>query len=306
LTLTDTEGLDSVLQYTVFRDFYRGIQPATAGGDNGLATLLRRHLDVFIGAVPNNDGTDYISVRNPIDLMGEMIRSGRVGNFNEGRQLMVRAIRDGESARYNTPANNALTRFSEPEDEDDLSIPPEDRAWTYPMLDWTYNPNLNGGRVFRATLFVATPPPPPETASVELASASWSGRFTRQNFGASGFNQPEYAATSMTGRTKGNLELLQVFVETQITVDGQTFSEYQKDSLTLTNVSGITIGGIQPDCIKAVLHYKPQHLQVFMSKDEPPSILVGGKNTRNLDYCGYNDDRSKFAEYPTIAMPNRQ
>jgi hypothetical protein len=292
LMLKDIQGLDPVLKYTVFHDLYRGIQPLTAGDDSGFAAQLRAHLDPFIGATPNGDGTDYVSVRNPVDLMGEMIRSGRVTNFNDGRRLMVNSISEGKAARYNTPANNVQTRFFEEVGDD--STPPEDKAWVYPMLDWTYNPSAN--RVFRATLFVATPPQPPETASTELASATWSGRFPATTFRASGFNQPEYAATSLTGRTKGNIELLQYFVGSQ------------KDELTLTGVSGITIGGTEPDCIKAVLHYDnaEQRLQVFTSKDEPANVEENGANVANATYCGNKQNGEETLNYLTIAIPERQ
>lgn len=292
LTLKDTDGLEPVLKYTVFRDIYRGVEPVTAGEDDGFAAQLREHLGLFIGAVPNADGTDYVSVRNPIDLMNEMIRSGRIDNFNEGRQLMIRSINEGNAARYNTPANKALTRFSE--NESDESTPSEDSAWTYPMLDWTYNPSKT--RVFRATLFVAKSPQSSETAPVELASATWSGRFTIANFGTSGFNQPEYAATSLTGRSKGNVELLQYFVG------------LQKDELTLTDVSGITVDGIEPDCIKAVFHYdnSKQRLQVFTSDNESVRITEDDLNKPNPEYCGNKQEGAQSLDYATIAIPGRQ
>jgi hypothetical protein len=290
LALKDTTGLEPVLKYTVFHDVYRGAEPAATGDDNGFASQLRSHLNLFIGAVPNEDGTDYVSVRNPIDLMNEMIRSGRVDNFNAGRQLMVRSIQENIAASYNTPANNALVRFSE--DKSDEDTPPEDRAWVYPMLDWTFNPSV--GKVFRATQFVARSPQSQETTPTELASAAWSGRFTKVGFGASGFNQPEYSATSLTGRTKGRVELLQKFVD------------LQKDILTLTEVSGITIGGTEPDCIKAVFHYDTSRLKVYTSKDEQATVTENGETTSNPDYCGNKQNGAESLDYATIAIPERQ
>jgi len=154
LTLQNQEGLEPVLPYTVFRDLYRGAEPLSAGADNGFSTELRAHLNTFLNAVPNDSGTDYKSVRNPIDLMNEVIRSGQVDNFNEGRRLMVSSIRENRAATYNTPANKALIRFSE--NNSDENTPPEDQAWIYTMLDWTNNPGM--GKVFRAMQFVATSP----------------------------------------------------------------------------------------------------------------------------------------------------
>jgi hypothetical protein len=222
--------------------------------------------------------------------MNEMIRSDRVTNFNAGRQLMIRSIRDNIAASYNTPANNALIRFSE--EKSDENTPPEDRAWVYPMLDWTFNPSV--GKVFRATQFVARSPQSSETTPAELASAAWSGRFAKADFGASGFNQPEYAAASLTGRTKGRVELLQQFVD------------LQKDILTLTEVSGITIAGTEPDCIRAVFHYDTSRLKVYTSKDESATTTENGETKPNPDYCGNKQSGAESLDYATVAIPERQ
>ncbi|MCG2581785.1 MAG: hypothetical protein KA296_13000 [Marinobacter sp.] len=288
--LRDTEGLEPVLQYTVFRDFYRGIEPTTDGDDAGIAQALREHLNPFLGATPDEDGTDYASVRNPLDLINEVIRSGVVDNFNEGRQLMRDSVNKDEAASYNTPANDALIRFTEK--DSDSNVSDADRTWIYPMLDWTSTPNL--GKVFRATQYVARQPAEGDEDPAELASASWSGRYNADSFGTSGFNQPEFAAASLTGRTRGNVELLQEFIGTQ------------RDTLTLTSASGAIINGEEPDCIRVVLSYNDQRVQVFTSKDEPPTLDDNGERTANPAHCGNQQNGEEAQSYNSIAIARRQ
>ncbi|MGO1499687.1 MAG: hypothetical protein ACTHWH_00205 [Marinobacter sp.] len=281
LTLENQEGLEPVLPYTVFRDLYRGAEPLNAGDDNGFATELRAHLSTFLNAVPKDSGTDYKSVRNPVDLMNAVIRSGQVDNFNEGRRLMVSSITDNEAATYNTPANKALIRFSE--NNSDENTPQEDQAWVYPMLDWTYNPAM--GKVFRAMQFVATSPEQVSSSTPEIASAAWSGRYAKESFGTSGFNTPEYVATSLTGRTLGKVELLQELIG------------LHRDALTLTGVSGITLNGIEPDCVKAVFQYNTSRVRVFISKD---------KQSTDPQHCGNQEKEARALEYDAITIESRQ
>ncbi len=280
-TLQDREGLEPVLKYTVFRDVYRGVEPLVAGNDNGLAAELREHLDAFLNTVPTQSGTDYISTRNPVDLMNEVIRSGQVDNFNEGRRLMVSSIRDNRAATYNTPANQVLTRFSEY--NSDENTPPEDRAWIYRMLDWTYNANM--GKVFRAMLFVATPPAQTTSATPEIASASWSGRYAKETFSATGFNMPEYSATSFEGRSRGKVELLQEFVA------------LQRDTLILTEASGVSVNGTEPDCVRAVFQYNTSRVKVFISKDKP---------SNSPNNCGNQTEGEQVLEYDIVTIDTRQ
>ncbi|MEX2476547.1 hypothetical protein [Marinobacter sp.] len=287
--LRDQQGLEPALQYTAFRDFYRGIEPATAGEDNGSAEALRDHLNAFLGATPTDDGSDYTSVRNPLDLMNEVIRSGMVDNFNEGRRLMRDSIEKDEAASYNTPANDALVRFTETDSSE--TTPPADRTWIYVMLDWTYNTDL--GKVFRATQFVARAPADGEENPHEVASASWSGRYRASTFGTSGFNRPEFSATSYTGRTLGNVELLQEFIGTQ------------RDTLTLTNVKGLAINGEEPDCVRVVQNYEEALARVFTSTDEPATIEEDDERTANPQHCG-NQRNDEAISYDTVVIDQRQ
>ncbi|WP_144821036.1 hypothetical protein [Marinobacter piscensis] len=278
-TLKNQEGLEPVLPYTVFYDVYLGATPQEPGDDNGFAAELRAHLDTFLQA--SSDETGYKSVRNPIDLMHEVIRSGRVDNFNEGRQLMVSSVTENRAATYNTPANNALIRFSELHSGE--STPAEDQTWLYPMLDWTYN--RDKGKVYRAMQFSASSPEQPDDLTAEIASASSSSQYAKEAFGASGFNQPEYAATSMTGRTRGKVELLQEFVG------------LQRDTLTLTQASGMTLNGSDPDCVKAVFQYSTSRVTVFTSK---------GKQTNDPDHCGNQEKDAWTFAYDAETISHRQ
>lgn len=286
--LRNTEGLAPVLQYTTFQDLYRGLEPATDGEDNGSAMALRGHLDAFLGTTPTDDGSDYTSVRNPLDLINEVIRSGQVSNFNDGRRLMRDSIAEDEAASYNTPANDALVRFTETGGDAAAS----DSTWIYVMLDWTYNPMQD--KVYRATQFVARAPADSEDNPAEVASASWSGRYNASSFGDSGFNQPEYAATSYTGRTRGNVELLQEFVGTQ------------RDTLTLTKANGLEINGEQPDCVKVVLTYGESLARVFTSTDEEPTLEENGERRPNPEHCGNQQNGDEAINYETVVVSSRQ
>lgn len=288
--LADTEGLDSTLQYTIFRDFYRGLQPAQEGEDEGVATALREHLNPFLGATPNAAGDDYTSVRNPLDLINNVIRLGTVDNFNEGRQLMVESISDGAPTKYNTAANDALIRFTEA--AGDETIPTADRTWIYPALDWTSTPDI--GKIFRSVQYVARSAAEGDDTQAEIASASWSGRFDNGQFGTSGFNQPEFAATSLSGRTRGTVELLQEFVGTQ------------RDSLTLSNATGLTIGGQAYDCIRVTISYSDREVRVFLSDDQPSTVSEGGEINPNPQNCGNQQNGDEAIRYGSITIPGRQ
>jgi len=288
--LSDTKGLDSVLQYTAFNDIYRGLEPRETGADKGSAQAVRQHLDAFLGAERADGDAQYISVRNPLDLLNDVIRRGVVDNFNAGRRLMRDSIVKDEPARYNTPINDALIRFTEAESA--KSTPIEDRTWVYVMLDWTYNAEMN--KVFRATQFVAQSPDPQSEPPPEVASAAWSGRYSAEAFGSAGFNQPEFSATSFTGRTMGNVELLQEFVGTQ------------RDTLTLTNASGITINGTEPDCVRVALNYSESQARIFLSSGEPATLEQSGTRKPNPRHCGNQQNGDEAVKYLTVTITGRQ
>jgi hypothetical protein len=127
-----------------------------------------------------------------------------------------------------------------------------------------------------------------------VASASWSGRYDTRTFGTSGFNQPEFSATSYTGRTLGNAEFLQEFIGTQ------------RDTLTLTAAEELVINGEEPDCVKAVLTYGEATVRIFTSTDEPPTIEEDGGRTANPQHCGNQQNGEEAVRYNTVAIAGRQ
>lgn len=286
--ISDTAGLPPTLPRTLFWDFYRGIEPDSEDGEaTALATALRDHIDVFTGAVRADDDSAYRSVRNPLDLLHEVIASDTVDSFNEGRRLMRDSIAKGEPARFNTPANNALIVFTEnPGNGNDE--PTADQTWVYTLLDWTSNATLN--KVFRAAQFVARQPSADQEEPVaEVASASWSGRFDGPSFSTSGYNQPEFVAASFTGRTRGNMELRQEFIGNKT------------DTLFLSGNTGIEVKTETPDCIRAVLDYVNQSLAIYTSDGEAPRLEDG---TNNPEHCGIKTEPSMT--YTTVTVAERQ
>mgnify|MGYP004246101715 CR=1 FL=1 len=87
--LENTEVAPDNLGNTRFWDFYRGIQPAADDSDDLQTTgEIRSHIEVFIRATPTDAGTSYDSVRNPLDLMNQVLASGEVTNFQEGKRYI--------------------------------------------------------------------------------------------------------------------------------------------------------------------------------------------------------------------------
>lgn len=285
------EGLPPELPHTIFYDVYRGIEPADGEDDGGVVTQLRDRLELLMGLEPSDDETTYTSARNPLDFLHHIISTNQVNTFNDGRRLMRDSITKGEASRYNTPANNVLVRFTETGGNN--GEPPEpDQIWVYVMLDWTSNPQLN--KVFRAAQFVARPPADDDPSPPEVRSAVWSGRFHGPDFSVSGYNQPEYAAVSLTGREFGNAEMRQAFI-------GDKF-----DTLSLTKTSGITIDGEEPDCIRVDVDYVEARVRVFTSSGEPASNTSNGITTANPAHCGNQQNGEEAVSYQSVVISERQ
>ncbi|MCK7548657.1 hypothetical protein ACFQGA_01885 [Marinobacter koreensis] len=288
--LENQSGLPPVLPHTIFRDLYRGVEPSTEGNDQGFSDQLQARLDRLMGLTPNDEGTDYIRARNPLDLLNEIISSNQIGNFNDGRDLVRRALTNGDAANYNTPVKDALIRLTEL--NPDKATPASDQNWIYPLLDWKSNPGIN--KIFRSFQFIASGTANSETNIPELKSAFWSAQYDGDEFRTAGYNRPEYAATDLTSRTLGELELLQEFIN------------QQRDTLTLSKTSGIMIGADEPDCIKVVVNYQSQLVQVFTSKDEPSYKTVNESSTPNPAYCGNQQDGEEELKYTGTKIPERR
>ena len=75
--LENTDTSPDNLANTRFWHFYRGIEPADDNADDReTAREIRRHIDIFIGATPSESGASYVRVRNPLDLMNQVLASG--------------------------------------------------------------------------------------------------------------------------------------------------------------------------------------------------------------------------------------
>lgn len=287
--VTNEDGLPPVLPRTIFYDVYRGIEPANGENDQGVVAQLRDRFDLLMGLTPSDDGTSYTRARNPLDFLHHVISTNQVNTFNDGRRLMRDSITKGEAARYNTPGNDALIRFTETGGNN--GEPPEpDQTWVYVLLDWTSNPQLN--KIFRAAQFVAGEPADDDASPPEVRSAVWSGRFHGPDFSVSGYNQPEYSVTSLTGREFGNTEMRQEFIGNK------------RDTLSLTQTSGITIDGEEPDCIRVDVNYEYARVRVFTSIGESPNNTAG--TAPNPDHCGNQQNGDEAILYESVVISERQ
>lgn len=296
-TLRNESGLPEVLPRTIFFDFYRGIEPAEDGSNedtDNVVAQLRERLDLLMGLTPGDDGKRYTQARNPLDFLHEVIASNQVDNFNQGRRLMRESITEEEGARYNTPDKNALIRFTETGDNKAGDEPGPDQIWVYTLLDWTSNPQMD--KIFRAAQFVAREPDDEDSNPPEVRSALWSGRFNGPDFSVSGYNQPEFSATSLTGRELGDAELRQEFVGDQ------------KDTLALTRTSGMTVNDEEQDCIRVVVNYKKAEVRIFTSKNEDPNNVdeETGASSPNPEHCGNQQNDDEAILYQSEVIEQRQ
>ncbi|MDX1557784.1 MAG: hypothetical protein R3193_02660, partial [Marinobacter sp.] len=95
-TLENTEVAPGNLSHTRFWDFYRGIQPAGEESDDLETTgEIRSHIEIFVRPTPTDTGKSYDNVRNPLDLMNQVLASGEVTNFQEGKRYISQRIADG-------------------------------------------------------------------------------------------------------------------------------------------------------------------------------------------------------------------
>lgn len=291
--IQNEDGLPPVLPQTIFYDFYRGVEPADGEDDEGIATQLRERLNTLMGLTPSNDGTRYTSARNPMDFLQHVISSNQVDSFNRGRRLMRDSMNSGDPATYNTPDKNAQIHFTETGGNNGTE-PEPDQIWVYPLLDWTSNPQLN--KIFRSFQFIARAPDQNDSSPSEIASAFWSGRFANESFSVSGYNRPEFASLSFTGRSLGHGELFQEFIRNK------------SDMLTFLDTSGITVDGQEPDCIRVRVDYEAAEVRVFTSSGEDPTIEDDetGETSPNPAHCGNQQNGSEAIFYQSVTIDERQ
>lgn len=269
-TVKDDGGMPFVSR-TIFFDFYQGLESAEGEDDRGTAAQLRERLNLLMGLTPSEDGKSYVAARNPFDLLHHWINIDRIGTFSDGKRLMRDSVTSGDPATYNTPAKNAIIRFTDLEGNTGED-PGPDQVWVYPLLDWTSSFSQFGpvtASVFRSAQFIARPPTDEDSEPSEIQSAFWGGQFNGDNFSATGYNQPEFVALSITGRQLGEVEFYQVYLGSQY------------DTLILRDTQGITIDGEQPAYICALMSYASDEVKVVYVVDPDDDTGDGGSG-RNV------------------------
>lgn len=273
-TLSNTDQASDTLDYTRFSDFYPGIQPIANGNeetDKHLATVeeIRRHIDRFIGAEPTDDRENYSWVRNPLDLMNQVISVGRINNFDEGRRYIRDRIALNQAGNYNTRSAGARIRFTD-QAAAFSQQPLNDTEWNYQTLDWRYLPEGPEGsdvhqKVYRTIQYVArTVSDDLKAEQPELVSLLAGTRFDAGQFVDIGYNQPEYATADYVSRNYGGIELRQEFV-----------GNAQKDTLFIKSpdreIVDLTRYGetdTTPDCLRVEINYAMNEVRIYVSDAE--------------------------------------
>lgn len=295
--LEDRDGQPATLTHTRFDDFYRGIEPSDEGDAEAADTAeeLRDLIDQLMGAVRTESGDQYSKVRNPLDLMNQVVASGEVSNFAAGRNYIRDRIAAGDPGTYNSRANGALIRFID-QAASDTGAPRPDREWQYQTMAWTYTPNDSDGnpgyeKVFRTIQYIARGDSEADPATLpELVSLLAGSQFDANNFVVQGYNQPEYANVSFATRTLGSLEFRQEII-------GE-----QTDTLFVSRSEE----GATPDCLRAELDYPMATLRVYTSTDEPAQIQQDGETVDNPQNCAFQQPGDEATVYSTVAVPARQ
>lgn len=312
--LEDSERAPGTIAQTRFDDVYRGIEPAEGESSESRdsAAELRAHIRVFIRATPAEDGRSYIRVRNPLDLMNQVIASGQVANFVEGRRYMVERATNGEAGTYSTREKDADIRFTDQAAVLDAAAL-NDRLWLYPTLDWRYVPgrsDRDGGQVYRSIQYVSrSVEPDQEERQPELVSLLAGTRFDATSFKQVGYNAPEYATADYLSRSYGSVELRQDFVDEKI--DTLFIKSPDRQVVDLSRHDNSMAPDASPDCLRVELDYPMQRVRIFSSDGEPATVPAGTEedpdNTvNNPDYCAYQDPAEAKASWSTVAVPERQ
>lgn len=300
---TFTLKKQSELPETLFWDFYRGAEPADGepGEARDWADALRRVVDLYAGTGPTTDGTRYQTVRNPYDLINEVIAANAIRNFYDGRRYISERIDLGQASTYNSRSNGAVIRFKDQSAEKNGAAL-ADREWRYPTLGWIYTPGSgsSANKVFRTVQYIAGTAPADETATPpELQSLLVGGQYEPTQFAIDGYNHPELVEASFTARHAdvGRMSLSQDFITDK------------RDTLFISQNQRIDVNGQTPDCVRAVLDYSMQTLSLYLSENEPATVpddsTANPADTRdNPDYCGNKQTADKV--FNTIAIGTRQ
>ncbi|MFE8073316.1 hypothetical protein QQM79_19835 [Marinobacteraceae bacterium S3BR75-40.1] len=192
--------VDQQLQYTWFRDFLAGIQPADPDQDGDVADALANLSDEFIqyeGQAP-----DYTAVTNDLDLMEYLIVQGSIDTFREGREAIATCVDKSETSYYQN-SNIVLRDVNEAGDTE--------TQWSL-TLRYTYSPD--SAQVTR-TVRNGT------TGDVSVL------RYDEGDFNASGFNIPREAFLSYS--TPADSDVLQSLVLAQAWDEQRDYFSWSSD-----------------------------------------------------------------------------
>lgn len=313
-TLENTEVAPDNLSNTRFRDFYRGIQPAGEASDDLETTSeIRSHIEIFIRATPTDSGTSYDSVRNPLDLMNQVLASGEVTNFQEGKRYISQRIADGVAGTYNTRGNGAQIRFTD-QSAVIADLPLNDQLWIYPTLDWRYLPDGPEesdleNKVYRTIQYVSrSVEEEDQAAQPELVSVLAGSRFDANSFMTLGYSPTEFATADYLSRNHGSIELRQDFIDEN--TDTLFIKNDESEVIKLDRYPGYTREDNHPDCLRIELDYNMERVSIFASDGEPariddPDSADEEDTIANPANCTYQEDAEAVASWATVAIAER-
>ncbi len=310
--LENTEVAPDNLSHTRFWHFYHGIQPVGDDvADQETTAEIRRHIELFIRATPTDSGSGYYSVRNPLDLMNQVLASGEVTNFQEGKRYISQRIAEGVAGNYNSRSNGAQIRFTD-QAAVIASLPLNDQVWIYPTLDWRYLPDGAEGledKVYRTIQYVSRSVEDEELADQpELVSVLSGSRFDANNFMTLGYSPTEFATADYLSRNHGSIELRQDFIEEN--TDTLFVKNDGAEVIQLDRYPAYSLEDNSPDCLRIELDYNMELVRIFVSNGESarmddPDSTDEQDTIANPANCVYQDDAEALATWTTVAVPGR-
>lgn len=316
--LENTDKAPDNLKYTRFRDFYQGIQPSGTddnANNRETANEIRSHIDEFIQVTRTENGNSYKKVRNPLDLINQIIASNELPNFRDGRTYISQRIAATQSGTYNNRANGAFIRFTDQDDKLN-DAPLNKKLWIFPTLSWSYVPaddsksNHLEDKVFRTVQYVSRKVVSEASEDQpELLSVLAGSRFSANGFSTSGYNSPEYATADYLSRNFGSIELRQDFIKEKI--DTLFIKSTDKTVLDLNRYDHISVSDSSPDCLRVELDYVGSTLRIFYSNGEPATIETPtsedpNATSKNPAYCGTQENSEAAVSWAAAGAFERQ
>ncbi|WP_143269370.1 hypothetical protein [Mangrovitalea sediminis] len=258
--------------HTDYLDYFRAIQPnSSASGNPGDAQAMADSIGTLMQPFIAYSGTPYSSytkVRNPLDLIDDLISTNAIDNFNIGRQYIATCIAAGNAVKYN---NNSVA-FS------DISAGTTDPSkdfynnWSY-QLSWTTEPDY--GKVTRVILarqlVIDNTSKLPQDISLQSI-------YDQNTFSASGYNAPQSNIFGYTlyngdsGNSKTVMNFRQTFVKTNTDeLDLATQASDTSASNAATSPPTFQFDGKAIRCLKATLDYSAMTMTILTSTNAPTS-----------------------------------